>query len=522
MKSLQRLQASGAVRRASIAVIVIVGAVWLVARFVRLNTAPHGPWLDETWDMVQAMCLAESGHDADGQFWPLISNSLGGGSLPITWTASTVAWTRVFGTSLAGFRSLSALWVVISCGVIFAIARALLRFVPGTQQSKNHWRDAFPWLACFSALVSPWSFQFSRIAMEQPLAPCFLVIAVFAMVRLGAQGNVLWALICGIGGAGSMITYPPLRVAVPCILALTGLILFVCKYRGAERRKLARNLIVAALVLIAAFAPIVYRLASGNDRKRMLYVSIFAPDWLDAHRGQVGQARFFVFTLLDNLWLHLRPSYLLGTGDPNLRHSSQLVGQLSPIDIVAVVFAVASTVRVTALGFRQMSTEEAPRWPRLDKREQLLVLVALSSIVAGMFATFPTALTWEGLPHALRSIGAWPFVALFSGSVLAIGWARLRWLPPLTAALALVYTGYFLPGYFRLYGHIDSAVFYRDLAGAMEAGKHKHPPRPIIRTLRPFAKRYGPEVLRYYLMHDGNLTCEQSQKVSEYLQRKAQ
>jgi hypothetical protein len=514
---LQRLLAPGVVRRASFAVIVIVGAVWLVVRFVGLNTAPHGPWLDETWDAVQAMCLAENGHDADGQFWPLISNSQGGGSLPITWTATMVAWTRVFGTSLAGFRSLSALWISLSCACVFATARGLVRLVPASQQRAGFTHDVFPWLACVAGLVSPWSFQLSRIAMEQPLAPFFLILAVLAMVNFAGQGNVFWALLCGISGAASMITYPPLRLAVPCILALGGVALFLSKTRGSERSRFARGLVVSAFALIAAFAPVIIRLASGQDRKRMLYVSIFSPDWLNANRGDIGEARFFVLTFLDNLWLHLRPSYLFGTGDPNLRHSSHLIGQLSPVDILAVLLACAGVGLVLLFGFRQMSLSSTPRWSRLEAREQVLAICAVFSIFAGMFATFPTALTWEGLPHALRSVGAWPFVALFSGAVLAIGWARLRWLPAVTAAVALAYTAYFLPGYFRLYRHVDSGVFFRDLAGAVEAGSHKHPPRSIIRTLRPFAKRYGPEVLRYYLMHDGKLTCDQSQKVYEYL-----
>ena len=249
----------------------------------------------------------------------------------------------------------------------------------------------------------------------------------------------------------------------------------------------------------------------------MLYVSIFAPDWLNAHRGDMSRARFFILTLLDNLWLHLRPSYLFGIGDPNLRHSAHLVGQLSPIDILALGLAVAGVGSVALLGYRQMSRRIAPNWPRLDGREQVLVMVALSSMVAGMFATLPAALTWEGLPHALRSIGAWPFVALFSGAVLAIGWARLRWLPAVTASLALVYTGYFLPEYFRVFRHVDSGVFYRDLSEAVEAAKQRQPQRSILRTLRPFSRRYGPEVLRYYLMHDGGLKCEQSLKAYEQL-----
>jgi len=522
VKVLQSVHAPGVVRRVSVATIVVVGAVWLVIRFIGLNTAPHGAWLDETWDAVQVMCLAENGHDADGQFWPLISNGQGGGSLPITWTAPMVAWTHVFGTSLAGFRSLSAVWVALSCAGLFAIARALIRLVPTSKLPGSSGVDAFPWLVGFAGLVSPWSFQFSRISWEQPVAPLFLVIAVFAMVRLAAQGSVLWALLCGVCGACSMITYPPLRVAVPCILALGGVILLLSKVRGSARRKFAGGLVLSALTLVAAFAPVVFRLASGQDRKRMLYVSIFAPDWLNGHRGDMSRERFFVLTFLDNLWMHLRPSYLLGTGDPNLRHSTHLVGQLSPIDILAVGLAVAGGGWIALLAYRQMSGRTASDWPRLDERERVLVMAALSSMVAGMFATFPAALTWEGLPHALRSIGAWPFVALFSGAVLAIGWTRLRWLPAVTAGLALVYTGYFLPGYFRVYGRVDSGVFFRDLSEAVDAAKQRQPPRSVLRVLRPFARRYGPEVLRYYLMHDGGLGCEESLKAYEQLRGRPQ
>ena len=47
--------------------------------------------------------------------------------------------------------------------------------------------------------------------------------------------------------------------------------------------------------------------------------------------------------------------------------------------------------------------------------------------LAWFLATLPAALTWEGIPHALRSIGAWPCVVLFTGAVLAGGWAARRW-----------------------------------------------------------------------------------------------
>ncbi len=512
MKPLIAVLDSRAVRNASVASLAVVGVVWLVIRFIGLNVAPHGFWMDEAWDAVQVMCLAENGHDADGRAWPLISHGLGGGSLPLTWTAQMVVWTRIVGTSIAGFRSLSALWVVLSCAGLFAIGRTLLRMTPAEQEPStgNVAATVFPWLVCLAGLVSPWSFQFSRMSWEQPLAPCFLVLAVLAMVRLKWQGKIYWALICGISGACSMITYPPLRVAVPLVLAFAGSILLASNLRGTSRRKFAIGLGVSAVVLVVVFSPIVLQMARGIGTERMMYVSIFAPDWLRENRGDMGSARYLFFTLLDNFWIHLRPSYLFGVGDPNLRHSAHIVGQLSPLDILAVFLAVAGFGWVALLGFRQMTQRVAPRWPRLDEREQMFMVVALSSIVAGMFATLPAALTWETLPHALRTIGTWPFVALFSGAVLAIGWARVRWLPAATALVAVVYSCYFLPEYFRIYKNVDSLYFYRDISEAIAMRKGPWPRRTVRNSLRPFARVYPQQVLRYYLMHDGKLKCKES------------
>jgi len=499
-------------RRASAVALAVIGAVWLVIRFIGLQRAPNGFWMDEAWDAVQVMCLAESGRDADGQFWPLISRGLGGGSLPITWTAQMVAWTRVFGTSIAGFRSLAALWVVLSCACLFAIGRALNRLVLERQQSSatDSATRVFPWLACLAGLCSPWSFQFSRMAWEQPLAPLFLVLALFALVRLRERGRVGWALLCGISGACSMITYPPLRVAVPGVLACASLALLASHAPDLTRRRFARRLALAVAALALTFSPIVVRLARGSDTKRMMYVSIFSPDWLAANRGVMSSVRFFAQTFLDNLWIHLRPSYLFSVGDPNLRHSARIVGQLSPLDTFAVVLAAVGLGWAMRLAYRQLAHEQAPRWPRLGAGESLLVAVALTAIVAGMLATFPAALTWEGLPHALRAIGTWPLVALFTGAVLAIGWARLRWLPLATALVAVAYTGYFLPEYFRIYGNVESGVFYRDVSDALRRREQARAPRTVLRTLRPFVRRYRQEVLRYYLMHDGGLTCSES------------
>src|SRR5687767_4368984 len=86
----------------------VIGAVWLVARFVGLASAPPGLFMDESRVALHTMCLAEQGLDGDGRAWPLFSNAFAGGHHPFTLIGFDVVWTRVFGTSVSAFRAASA------------------------------------------------------------------------------------------------------------------------------------------------------------------------------------------------------------------------------------------------------------------------------------------------------------------------------------------------------------------------------------------------------------------------------
>jgi hypothetical protein len=149
-------------------------------------------------------------------------------------------------------------------------------------------------------------------------------------------------------------------------------------------------------------------------------------------------------------------------------------------------------------------------WPRIGPAGRVLALIGVLAVVAGGCGALPAALTWEGLPHALRSIGAWPFVALFTGAVLALGWSRLRWLPGVVAVIAVIYSAVFIPNFFRVYRDKDVAPFHRGVKDAVDAGLAMNPPRPAYESLEPFLTRYGDYILRYVLMQVDHLSCEGS------------
>jgi hypothetical protein len=65
----------------------------------------------------------------------------------------------------------------------------------------------------------------------------------------------------------------------------------------------------------------------------------------------------------------------------------------------------------------------------------------------------PAALTCESTPHALRAIGAWPFLSLLAGLGLA-DLPQRRWagvVQTTCIGLAVVFSAYFLTDYYRAY-----------------------------------------------------------------------
>jgi hypothetical protein len=502
----------------SVALLAAIAVLWLVARFVGLSSAPPGLFMDESRVALHTMCLAERGLDGDDQSWPLFSNAFAGGHHPLTLIGFNVLWTRVFGTSVAAFRAASAFWVVLSCFALFTLAATVARLLRPAAPAQPALQLFAP-LVLLAALVSPWSFQFSRVAWEGPLAPAFLVLGLAALARFRASGRLPWVVAAGACAGLSMISYPPLRPAVPPIMLVATLLLA----RGldrAERWRLGKKLLLGIAVWFLTLLPVVLLTISGEITGRTKDVAIFSPEWLDKNRGLTPRWVFLLSTFLDNLAAHLRPSYLFFSGDANGRHSSHLVGQLSPIDTLALAFAVFGALWLLWAGLRVVRPRPgvSVEWPRLDDGQTALVIAALFAVVAGFFATAPAALTHDSIPHALRSIGTWPFVALFTGAVLALAWSRFRWAPPVTALVAIIYTGMFLPQYATIYDRLDPWIFHRPYRDAVEAAKAETPPGTARAALAPHISG-DKEDLRYYLMQYDGLSCEESRAFIRQNQR---
>ncbi len=462
--------------------LVALVVVWCVARFVGLADAPHGYWMDETLGALHVRCIAETGGTA-GTRWPLFPWAHGGGVFGPTYIYFALAWARLFGSSIASLRAVAAL-----ANVATILGLALIAHRLGGRR--------LALTAAVAAALSPWSFQFSRIAWDPPLGPAFLVWGT-ALLLPGRK-----PVVCALAGflmALAAYSYTPTRLQVAVWLP----IVLAAPWRGT--RTDARGAAAATAAFALTVAPLALLMLSGRINARIDELSIFSAPWREwsrPFRGGTPEPLFLLFTFLDNVHAHLRPTFLFLWGDANLRHSTGAAGVLGAVDVLALVVVAGQAAR------RVLRPCSSPL-PSLTGEDGRLARLLLLGAFLGIA---PAALCWEGVPHALRAIGTWPFTSLVSALILARAWSRWPPVGLLLVAVSVAFTLFFLPHYFGPYRRIDPRWFHPDLQAAVQG----EPSRPASETLRPFVRRPGYERAepQFFLMDHDGLGCADAERVA--------
>lgn len=438
--------------RFTVSGILLLLTFMTLLRFVGLEKSPPGFYLDEAAISAQVTCLRQSGHDLQGEPWPLFAPVLGGGYATPPYLYAGVLWTSVFGDSIGSYRGFAALHGALAVVGLFVLALALFRS-----------REVALWTALCAAL-SPWLFQFSRLAWDPALVPCYLVWGL-ALPLLPGRWLQARALAGGLLLALACYAYPPTRVQMALILPAFAIWFWFW------RPEFRKSLVLSALVFAVSVIPLVGRLLTPEFQARAAVLSITSEDYLRPLGGFSWNTVLRLFA--ENLALNLSPSYLFWKGDANLRHAAGFWGQWSPLEIAALVLAAVLGVSRRGLGSR----ETLGLW-----------VLCLWAYLAGVV---PAALTWESNPHALRSLGAAPFLSLMAGVVLAKAKERWSWVPPFvlagSAAFILMFTG----RYFGSYPQVSRAWFD---AEAVESQR--------------FDEAYPELALKYFMLRRGEERCQ--------------
>ena len=381
--------------------LILLGILVLAAflRFHNIDGAPSGIYPDEANNATNAYDAMVSGNYE--WFYP---DNNGREGLYINLIGLSF---KLFGVSFLSLKLTSIFFGVLTVLGVYLLCRELFR---------EHPRVAL--FASYFVAVSFWAVNFSRIGFRAIMLPavlCFAFYFLFRALRLHREerqkiakkvtGQIarLWAhpftsyalagFIFGLG----FHTYISFRIAPLILFVLLVAFLF-------RRAHFLKNhwiaILVFSLFMIVSTAPMALTFALNPEflGSRTGDVSIFSPE---VNEGSLPKTLAKTFTLSlakFNFW-----------GDQNWRHGYPPYATLEPLVGVAFLFGFVMSVIAFFAGIKKILARQkiATIAPAPFAVHTLLLVWFFAMLV-------PEFLTAEGLPHALRSIGALPVVYIFA------------------------------------------------------------------------------------------------------------
>ena len=387
-----------------------------VIRFIGLESSPPGFYIDEAGGAAQVICIKQSSYDFYLNKIPLFSPEFPDvGVYTPGYLYGEYLWTTIFGDSIYAFRSFLAFVTALTVLLLFLWCKRKSGIKLAT-------------FVAFFATITPWAFQFSRIAWDPPIAVLFLITG------LWISGWEKRAWLAGIFFAFAAYSYGPLRLtAVLFLIFLPGFSI--------------KNKIWAAILFGLTCIPLIWEMQHASFMARANNLLL----WSASNENPYKDFNTIDLVLLFSKQIaeHFSLKFLFLSGDANLRHSIQQFGMLSWVSGLIFVSGVVYLVINRIVGADNFFS---------GSHTKKIIQVAIIGIVSGII---PSALTNEGNPHALRAISSWPFFMLLFGALATELDDRLksRWFIPLIICVSLLEYGFYLRSYFFTYPKIASESF---------------------------------------------------------------
>jgi len=404
--------------------LAIVAAILLLGAYVRftgLTCLPGGIYPDEAMNTTDGLRAAEAGQ------WPLFyENNNGREGLYISVLGYLLLW---FGNSLWVVRFLPALIGTLTLPAVWWIGRRVSGKFGGI-------------MALGLMAFSYWHLNFSRIGFRAILmvfmlawAFAFLTEAFWRLVHSKKKPGWLFAA-SGLFFGLSLHTYIAVRIAPAAVAVFFILMLIFYWDRWKEILKYA---VLTVVFTLLTAAPI-------------LFDFVRTPFHFTGRTGNVSllSTPNFLPILLKNIGLTL--ASFLAYGDQNWRHNFPYLPLVLPIWGVPVLFGVGWGIGVF---FKEIAKKVRGKGLK-DKKRRWEMVVWVTLIAWWGFLLLPSIMTNEGLPHALRSIGAIPPTFLLAGLIIN-KWAKTPKSRTIWAGLMVLSGIFSVYAYFFLWGQNPNA-----------------------------------------------------------------
>jgi 4-amino-4-deoxy-L-arabinose transferase-like glycosyltransferase len=354
-----------------LAVLIVLGALFL--RTYKLNTLPPGVYPDEAVNGIDAIAANATHH---WQFF--YENNNGREGLFMNLIA--------LGFSLFGISVITLKMWSVFFGTLTVLGMILL----GEELLKSRRAGL---IAGFLTATSFWAINFSRISFRAIMLPFVLVFTVFFLIRGIQKKKIIDYILAGVFFGLGLHTYIAFRIA-PLIL-----VVLLAAFVISRKRFLATHwkeilAFVAAAVIVALPILLDFYHNPIHFSGRSSEVSVFNPNVNQGHLAATLGKTFGLSLAQFNFF-----------GDQNWRHNLPGWPEIFP---TIGIFFLAGIIYFIWEFFYLL-------WRRIraGERSERFILVAL--LLSWFFVMIlPEAISAEGLPHALRSIGTMPVALLLA------------------------------------------------------------------------------------------------------------
>lgn len=347
---------------------------------------------------------------------------------------------KVFGAGILQFRIVSAAIGTLTVAVIYFLAMELF--------SERKKARIIALSSSFFVATSFWHINFSRIGFRAILVPLFLTLSLYFLVRALKNGKLYnYAAAGTILGLG-LYTYSAFRMAI--IIPIAVFIFEFLRYCLNKKPKVLGwnnikkiyindwwwKLGILKITFVIVIIPLVFYFIQHpeNFSSRVNDVFIFSKEnpikeFLASSGKTLAMFNF--------------------RGDMNWRHN--FAGSPQLFLPVGILFLAGFL-----LSFKKLL---ASLWNSVKKQKQIPAGHASYFMLHTSFIIMllPAALTWEGIPHALRSIGVIPIAYIFSGmgffAMLTATYGFFKKRKASRTLSSLLVTVFFLAAAFFPYNH---------------------------------------------------------------------
>lgn len=385
--------------------LVLILCLALVLRVISLDYLElFGDEIDAGY---QSYSLLKTLADYKGHVFPFYGQSFSEWRA-LGWMYMAMPFIQIFGLNEWGVRLTSAVFGLISIGLVWLILKDL-----------KVRQDIVRYSLLFLA-ISPWHIQYSRAGFELTVMSTWVLLGVWLLIKSLTIKSSKWLISAGLTFGLALYTYNTANIFVP-LICLTILIIYKASLK---------NYLVLGLTGLIICMPLLYQILFGHAGDRFKTMSVFS------HKDIVAEVDEYRNAAGNNLWSKVfynkaviggkrilfnytnafSGEFLFRTGDVTFRHSLHKVGNLYWVQLPLLVFGV-----VYVLKFKK------------DNRVKLLLMTLL-------LAPIPSSLTIDGFNHASRL-----FLMVFPLSIIsAVGMVSLKkgWKYLILLGLIFEFTNY--------------------------------------------------------------------------------